>query len=238
MTAEQLVDSLFRACGKPFDAGPMNVDIDSSRSYRSSLNLGEPTRSWMFASLSNERDRPSLALPFVQPFVEVLETFGWRGSRQDPLTVRPEDPTVLQPGVLANGVLGRRVTRLTDDSAFTALALEEQPVERLIERVYLRILSRPPTQEQLAAFVELLQPGYNERRIEPPSPPAVQPKLPRDLVGWSNHLDPEANVIKLNLEKAVRAGQPPTNRLEADWRERMEDFVWTLMNSPEFVFTP
>jgi hypothetical protein len=192
----------------------------------------------MFASLSNERDRPSLSLPFVQPFVEVLETFGWRGSRQDPVTVRPEDPTVLQPGVLANGVLGRRVTRLTDDSAFTALALEEQPVERLIERVYLRILSRPPTQEQLAAFVELLQPGYNERRIEPPSPPAVQPKLPRDLVGWSNHLDPEANVIKLNLEKAVRAGQPPTNRLEADWRERMEDFVWTLMNSPEFVFTP
>jgi hypothetical protein len=102
----------------------------------------------------------------------------------------------------------------------------------------LRVLSRPPTQEQLAAFVELLQPGYDARRVEPAPLPAVRPKLPRDLVGWSNHLDPEANVIKLNLEKAVRAGEPHTHRLQPDWRERMEDLVWTLMNSPEFAFAP
>jgi hypothetical protein len=236
MTAEQLVDSLFRACGKPFDAGPMNVDIDSSRSYKQSLNLGEPTRSWMFASLSNERDRPSLSLPFAQPFVEVLETFGWRGSRQDPVTVRPEEPTPPQPGVLANGVLGRRVTRLSEDSVFTATALEEQSLELLVERVFLRILTRPPTEAERAEFVELLQPGYDERIIEtPPTPPR---RLPRDLIGWSNHLDPRANVIKIELEKAVRAGEPPTDRLAADWRERMEDMVWTLTNSPEFVFTP
>jgi hypothetical protein len=237
MTAEQLVDSLFRACGKPFDAGPMNVDIDSSRSYKQSLNLGAPTRSWMFASLSNERDRPSLSLPYAQPFVEVLETFGWRGSRQDPVSVRPAEPTPPQPAILANGVLGRRITRLSDDSAFTALALEDQPLEHLIERACLQVLSRPPTTEEYAAFVELLKPGYDERRIETPaSAPALS--LAREMVGWSNHLDPQANVLKLDLEKTVRAGDAPTARLAADWRERMEDMVWTLVNSPEFVFTP
>jgi hypothetical protein len=241
MTAEQLVDSLFRAAGKPFDAGAMSVDIDSSRSHRQSLNLspgswGEPTRSWMFASLSNERDRPSLSLPFAQPFVEVLETFGWRGSRQDPVTVRPEEPTPPQPGVLANGVIGRRVTRLSEDSVFTAMALEEQPLERLLERVFVRVLSRSPTAEERAEFVQLLERGYDERRTG--SPPAPPRKLPRNLIGWSNHLDPEANVIKLELEKAVRAGEPPTARLAPDWRERMEDVVWSLTNSPEFVFLP
>jgi hypothetical protein len=192
----------------------------------------------MFASLSNERDRPSLSLPFVQPFVEVLENFGWRGSRQDPITVRQEEPTALQPGILANSVLGRRVTRLSEESAFTADALEDQPLEELVERVYLRILSRPPTAGERAAFVELLQPGYDERKIEPPPPPAPRPKLPRDLVGWSNHLSPEANLVKLELAKAVRAGEPATTRLQADWRERLEDFVWTLVNSPEFIFVP
>jgi hypothetical protein len=236
MTAEQLVDSLIHISGKPFDAGPMNIDIDSSRSYRQSLNLGTPTRSWMFASLSNERDRPSLSLPFAQPFVEVLETFGWRGSRQDPVSIRAEEPTPAQPGVLANGVLGRRVTRLSENSAFTAMALDDQPLEQLVESVFLRILTRPPTAEERREYLELLRPGYEDRNVDAlPAPPQ---NLPRGLIGWSNHLDPEANVIKLELEKAVRAGEPPTRRLAADWRERMEDMIWTLVNSPEFVFTP
>ena len=39
--------------------------------------LGVPRRAWMFASLNNERDRPSLALPHAQTTVDVLEAFGW-----------------------------------------------------------------------------------------------------------------------------------------------------------------
>ncbi len=168
MSAEQLVDSLFAASGKPFDAGPMNVDIDGARSYKSSLNLGEPTRAWQFTSLSNERDRPSLALPFAQPFVTLLETFGWRSSRQDPLTVRDEQPMVLQPAVVANGVLGRRITRLSDDSALTQLALEDIPLETLIERAYLRLLTRRPSSSEQELFAALLAEGYSTRRVEHP----------------------------------------------------------------------
>ena len=40
------------------------------------------------------------------------------------------------------------------------------------------------------------------------------------------------------LEKRARKGDPPTPRLESDWRERMEDVVWALANNPEFVFIP
>ena len=57
-------------------------------------------------------------------------------------------------------------------------------------------------------------------------------------VSWSNHLSEEANRIKIELEKRAREGDPPTVALQADWRERMEDMLWALMNSPEFVFIP
>lgn len=238
MTAEQLVDSLFVACGKPFDSDPMCIDIDGARQYSQSLNLSDPTRAWQFTSLANERDRPSLALPFAQPFVTTLEAFGWRGSRQDPISQRDNEPTALQPAILANGLLARRIWRLSDDNAFTELALRKQPVEELVHAVYQRLLCREPSASELATFVELLQPGYEQRVVQDPPPPAPRPRLRRNMVSWSNHLDPEANIIKVELQEAVRRGDPPTNRLETTWRERMEDGIWTLTNSPEFVFLP
>jgi hypothetical protein len=106
----------------------------------------------------------------------------------------------------------------------------------LIEHVTLRLLTRYPTAAERALFHELLAEGYEQRRID--APPVERPRLPRGLVSWSNHLHPQANVIQVQLEEAVRQGDPPTARLEADWRQRMEDMVWTLINSPEFVFVP
>ncbi|GAB4155891.1 MAG: hypothetical protein Tsb009_32740 [Planctomycetaceae bacterium] len=239
MSAEQIVDSLFSVAGKQFNAGQICIDVDGALLYKkSALNLGEPTRAWEFASLANERDRPSLSLPFARPFVTVLETFGWRSSRQNPVSARDEEPTVLQPAVMANSILSRRITRLSDDSAFTKLALETQSVERLVERIYLRMLTRKPTGSERKMFVNLLSEGYQSRRVKNPKPAPKPKPLPRGLVGWSNHLHPRANEIKVELQRAVEQGDPPTNRLTSDWRERLEDMIWTLMNSPEFVYLP
>jgi hypothetical protein len=44
--------------------------------------------------------------------------------------------------------------------------------------------------------------------------------------------------VKLEAEKAARAGTPPTSKLRNDWRERCEDAVWALVNSSEFVSMP
>jgi hypothetical protein len=60
----------------------------------------------------------------------------------------------------------------------------------------------------------------------------------RDGVSWSNHLQSKSNEIRLAWQKQVELGDPPTTQLTADWRERAEDVVWTLMNSPEFVWIP
>ena len=99
MTAEQVLDSLLAAAGKEAHTEEMNVDVDSSRLETSSINLGLPTRAWRFTTMGNERDRPSLSLPAAQTAVTLLETFGWRSTRQDPLTYREKEPTVLQPAM-------------------------------------------------------------------------------------------------------------------------------------------
>ena len=238
MSAEQVVDSLFTACGKDFYAGELNIDADGSRVFTSSLNLGHPRRAWQFTSLSNERDRPSLSLPMAQPFLDVLESFGWRASRQDPLTVRDTAPTVLQPAVLANGVLGRRFTRCSEDSAFTKLATQEQPLETLIDRVYRRAFTRPATAAERETFVALLQAGYRDRLREVSPEDMKIERLRNAGVSWSNHLSEESNRVQIELQKAVKRGDPPSPRLKPDWRERYEDMLWSILNSPEFVFVP
>jgi hypothetical protein len=126
LTAEQLIDSLFQVAGKDFDCEELNFDLDGRRTFKDFLNLGTPQRAWEFVGLSNERDRPSLGKPSAQPFTDVLTNFGWRDSRAEPKTIRDEAPNVIQPALLANGILGARITRLSDDSASSACS----PVSR------------------------------------------------------------------------------------------------------------
>jgi hypothetical protein len=238
MSAEQLVDSLFLAAGKEYQCEELTMDPEGRRPITEMINLGLPRRAWEFTSLSNERDRPALALPVAQSIVDVLAAFGWRDSRQNPLTVRDETPTPLQPLILANGMVGSRIARLSDDSAMTQLCLGDRPVTELVEAVFLRILTRPPTAEERQLYTELLKDGYAERRVDRPANKLKRHTRMVTAVSWANHLSPEATRIKLEMERAARAGDPPTERLQGDWRERMEDMLWSLVNSPEFLFVP
>jgi hypothetical protein len=238
MSAEQVLDSMFAAVGKPFRAEELNLDPDGRRPPTEFLNLGVPRRAWQFTSLSNERDRPALSLPVAQSLVDVLETFGWRSSRQDAVTDRDEATTPLQPAMLANGVAANRASRLSDDSAVTDLCLKDQPAEMLVRDVYLRVLSRVPTEAETAGALAYLGDTYSGRVVPGASAVRNPPHTPARRVSWSNHLSPEATRIQLENEKAARAGDPPTNRLTPAFRERMEDIVWALLNSPEFVFVP
>jgi len=57
-------------------------------------------------------------------------------------------------------------------------------------------------------------------------------------VSWNNHLSSDSNRIKVELERLALEGDPPTKRLRAGWRKQMEDVIYALINSPEFIFIP
>jgi hypothetical protein len=191
----------------------------------------------MLASLSNERDRPSLTLPRLQAVNDVLSALGWRGARQDPSSVRETAPNALQPAILANGVMTSWLVRLSDDHAITNLALQNQPVEQLVDELFMRLLTRHPSDQERRRYTEYLSEGYAQRVVADPKPVAIPHVAPK-FVTWTNHLLPESNVAKQEQEAAARRGDPPTNRLTPAWRARCEDTLWALINSPEMLYRP
>ena len=236
-SAEQIVDSMFVACGKSFNSEMLTLDQEGRRPIDTFLNLGEPRRAWQFTSLSNERDRPALALPMAQTIIDVLLVYGWRDSRPNPTSVRDEEPTMLQPLTIANGVAPSRAVTLSEDNSVTELCLEDQSIEELVDQMYLQYLSRLPSKDERKLFVELLADGYADRIMNVDVPKKSQ-RANANAVSWSNHLSAKATTIKLEMERLAHAGDPPTCRLQSEWRERAEDALWALLNSPEFIFIP
>jgi hypothetical protein len=238
MSAEQLVDSAHQAVGKPFNCEELNLNPAGNRPLSEFLNMGKPERAWEFTALMNERDRPALALPVAQSVVDVLCTFGWRQARQNPTTVRDDSPSPMQTLLLANGIMGTHVVRLSDDSDFTKLALDNRSLEELVNETFLRVLSRPPSKSEARTAHEFLGPYYTDRKAKNTGPEKTKLAADQSRVTWGNHLSAEATLIRMEEERRLRMGDAPTSRLRPEFRERYEDFLWSLINSPEFVLVP
>lgn len=238
LTAEQIVDSLFTATGSTMDVEELTFVHDGRRPISNRNTLGCPTRAWMFAGLNNERDRPSLSLPRAQSVADVLESFGWTGTRQKPITERDPDPNLLQPGVLANGTLTMALTRASYGSELSQLAINAESPAALVDELFLRVLTRLPTPNERTEFTVALSEGFDTRLV-PADQVQLPPELPQlPLVTWFNHLQSESNVIQKEHERRVRQGPPPDPRLRPEWREIYEDLVWSLINHREFVWIP
>ncbi|NOX98479.1 MAG: DUF1553 domain-containing protein [Verrucomicrobia bacterium] len=239
MGAEQVVDSLLVAAGKHMDTEELTFDADGTQQAKTMISLGYPQRAWEFASLSNERDRPSLALPRAQGIVDVLKNFGWTGARQGPHSERDNEANVRQPAILANGTLGKRATTLSDNSAVTTLAVRDgMKLDDVVDAVFLRVLTRKPTAAESKLYADFLRDGFEQRVIPESDRKTPVVREPLGYVSWSNHLSAEANSIMVEMEKRAKEGDLPTGKLRNEWRERMEDMLWAMMNSPEFIFIP
>lgn len=238
LAAEQIVDNAWHAAGREMNLGHLTMDIEGRLAPDYFMNFGQPKHAWEFTTMANERDRPSLAMPKMQAVVDTLLAFGWRNSRQEPTSHRIEEPNPLQPGVLANGVMGSWLTQLTDDSELTRVCMEAESVDELVETLFLRFLTRLPTPSEEQRFVDLLSSGFAERVVpkELLLPPVKLERMP--YVSWSNHLDGAANSIKQKQEEIARRGDPPTRYLRVTWRERAEDALWALLNAPEMIIVP
>jgi len=236
LTAEQVVDALFAASGREMDVEELSFDAAGHRPAKAFVSFGKPRRSWMMASLSNERDRPSLTLPRAQVVVDVLESFDWTGSRQNPRSVRSNDPNVLQSGVLANGALSQRIASVSEGGDLSELALKAKSPESLVESVFLRFYSRPPSNSERARMSQAITSGFDTRPLPTSEIVPVVPYPQMPYVSWANHLSPEANSVQMEKEKQARAAPFPDPRFRPEWRESFEDIVWSLINTREFVW--
>ena len=232
MSAEQLVDSLFMAVGKDFQAETLGVHATDP----GAVQLPQPHRAWQFAALPNERDRPALGMPVCQTIVDVMTAFDWNGSRQQPFSEREQTTSALQPLMLFNGLVSQRITRLSEQSAVTELCLHEISVSTLVDRLFLSVLGRPPDEEERQRFVSFLRPDFGNRLTGKPAR-TVEP-LSTFQPDWRKHLEAEQTRLMLEAQQRVSRGEPPTARLTNDFRERVEDVLWALINSPEFVVIP
>ncbi|MDF1756164.1 MAG: DUF1553 domain-containing protein [Verrucomicrobiales bacterium] len=238
LTAEQIVDSLHTATGTKIDSEEMTFIYDGAKPLKTRQALGIPRRGWMFAGLNNERDRPSLALPRAQTVVNVLQAFGWSGTRQEPTFERDTDPNMLQPGILENGTLVQTLSRASWKSEIADLAVDSSSAEALLDNLFLRFLNRMPLPSEKSALLPALEAGF-ENRLTPADQVTIPEKPERlRLVTWLNHVTPDANTIQQEIEKRVQQGPAPDSRLKSEWRDVYEDLIWSLINHREFVWVP
>jgi len=171
--------------------------------------------------------------------VSLMRAYGWRPNRAEPITDRESESNVMQPGMLANSSLTLWVTGLSDYSDLTTLAWEIESTEALVDQLFLRFLTRLPNDHEKTEFMALLEEGFDSRKTAMTDGFKKEKWIPgiRE-VSWGNHLSVEANFHVAAKVETFQKGPEPTRTLKADWRERMEDAAWLLINTPEFQFIP
>jgi hypothetical protein len=165
-----------------------------------------------------------------------MTAFGWNGSRQQPRSEREQTTSALQPLMLFNGLVSQRITRLSEQSAVTELCLRDISVSTLVDRLFLSVLGRRSDEKERQRFVSLLRPNFGDRHTGKLARP-VEP-LSTFQPDWRKHLEAEQTRLMLEAQQRVSRGEPSTVRLTNDFRERVEDALWALINSPEFVVIP
>jgi hypothetical protein len=235
LTAEQLVDSLHVATGKPMRGEVQSFAQDGSQPRTTFPEMGRPSRAWQLVCSASERDRISLGIPQVDMLNELLAAYGWRPQRQDPQERPDEPPTPLRPLALANGPAAAALLDATPDAWLTEAACEAESPEAFVQMMACAVLGRRATDAELVRWSALVSDGFATRQTGEAD--TTEPVY-RRRISWRNHFDPVADELVRRRIAELEAGATPTRRLTAAWRERAEDLQWVLVNSPEFVWIP
>jgi prophage tail gpP-like protein len=117
--------------------------------------------------------------------------------------------------------------------------MKEQSLDELIDTLFLKLLTRKPTAQERELYTKHLSAGFDQRIYPKSEASDLKSTRTREkYVSWSNHLDAEATNVRMAQEAAARQGDPPTEKLDASWRTRMEDVLWAMLNAPEWAFSP
>ncbi len=235
LTAEQVVDSLHVATGKPMRGEVQSFGQDGSQPRSTFPEMGRPARAWQLVCSASERDRISLGIPQVDMLNELLTAYGWRPQRQDPLDRPDATPTPLQPLALANGPAAAGLLDATADAWLTQAAREAESPAAFVQLISLAVLGRRASDVELSRLTSLVSDGFETRCTGEADP--IE-SVYRRRISWRNHFDPVADELVRARIAELEAGAAPTHQLTADWRERAEDLQWVLVNSPEFVWVP
>lgn len=235
LTAEQVVDSLHTATGKPMRTEIQSFSPDGVSERNKFLEMGRATRAWQLICTASERDRQSLSLPAVDSLNELLQSYGWRPQRQEPRDREDVVPTPLRPMMLANGPAAARLIDATPESNIVRIAVDATSVEDVINGLTRSVYGRAASPEELERFTPVLAAGFDSRLTGQQDD--VRPVY-RHRVTWRNHFDPQAEVLVQNRWSQIESGDQPTRTLTTQWRQRAEDVLWVLINSPEFAWVP
>ena len=235
LSAEQLVDSLHVATGKPMRGEVQSFGQDGSQPRKNFPEMGRPTRAWQLICSASERDRISLGIPQVDLLNELLTAYGWRPQRQDPQDRPDEPPTPLRPLALANGPAAAALLDATPEAWVTEAACEADSPAAFVDLLTLAVFGRQATREELTRYGDLMADGFESRCTGSQDEPQ---RVYRRRISWRNHFDPVADELVRQRIAELEAGGEPTRQLTRDWRERAEDLQWVLINSPEFSWVP